>query len=68
MKNFVISFIAIIIILGLVGCSSNKDVEIINTFEPTPSNPPGLRRELAEYMKKLQCIINPDRQLSAFVW
>ncbi|MEG1579256.1 MAG: immunogenic protein, partial [Oscillospiraceae bacterium] len=30
--------IAVIFILGVVGCSSNKSLEIINTFGTTPSN------------------------------
>ena len=38
MKKFLISIIAVIFVLGLVGCSSNKSLEIINTFEITPSN------------------------------
>ncbi|MEG1019127.1 MAG: immunogenic protein [Oscillospiraceae bacterium] len=38
MKKFAINIIAIVFMLGVVGCSSNKNLEIINAFEITPSN------------------------------
>lgn len=53
MKKFVIGIIAIIFILGVVGCSSNKNAEIINTFEPTPSN---LVEEYVENSKEVTTI------------
>lgn len=53
MKRFVISIIAIIFLLGVVGCSSNKSLEIINTFEPTDSN---LIEEYVENSKEVTSI------------
>ena len=53
MKKFVISIIAIIFLLGVVGCSSNKSLEIINTFDPTDSN---LIEEYVENSKEVTSI------------
>lgn len=53
MKRFVISIIAIIFLLGVVGCSSNKSLEIINTFYPTDSN---LIEEYVENSKEVTSI------------
>lgn len=53
MKKFAISIIAIIFMLGVVGCSSNKSLEIINTFETTPSN---LVEEYIENSKEVTSI------------
>lgn len=38
MKRAVMIASAVIFLLGAVGCSSSKDLKIMNTFEPTPSN------------------------------
>lgn len=53
MKKFVINIISIIFIFGVVGCSSNENLEIINTFEPTPSN---LIEEYVESSKEVTTI------------
>lgn len=63
MKKFVISIISIIFLLGMAGCSSNKNLEIINTFEPTPSN---LREEYTESSKEV--IIMQYYELNDGTW